>query len=210
MKAVSFLRKPLNYTFYNAAVAIIVVNVILFVASYLSPEVFREFALTPFLVVRRTAVWQIITYMFVHGSFWHIFLNMFALFLFGSTLERRLGSSEFLLYYFATGVGAGLFTLLVHWYTGLAFVPIVGASGAIYGLLLAYATYFPSARILMFGILPLRAPMAVLLFAALSLFSQITGAGSGIAHLAHLAAFGFGYVYFLVRFGVNPIRVFFR
>jgi len=148
--------------------------------------------------------------MFVHGGTWHILFNMLALFIFGTPLERRLGSSEFLLYYFITGIGAGLATLVVNWYTGLAVIPVVGASGAIYGLLLAYATLYPDARLFIFGILPLRAPIAVLLFAGLALFSQLTGTRNGVAHLTHLAGLVFGYLYFLIRMGINPLKVFFR
>ena len=89
-------------------------------------------------------------------------------------------------------------------------IPVLGASGAIYGLLLAYATLFPDSRLYIFGFFPLRAPVAVLLFAGLALFSQLTNARSGVAHLTHLAGFVFGYFYFLARMGINPIKVFFR
>ena len=92
----------------------------------------------------------------------------------------------------------------------MAIVPVVGASGAIYGLLLAYATMFPDSRIYIFGILPLKAPVAVLLFAGLALFFAITSTRSGVAHLTHLAGLGFGYFYFLLRLGINPIKIFFR
>ena len=148
--------------------------------------------------------------MFVHGSIRHILFNMLALFIFGTPLERRLGSSEFLLYYFLTGTGAGLATLVVNWYTGLAVVPVVGASGAIYGLLLAYATLYPDSRLYVFGILPIRAPVLVLIFTGGALLFLLTGTQNGVAHLTHLAGFVFGYLYFLVRMGINPIKVFFR
>jgi len=182
----------------------------LFLVTFLFPRTTIYLALTPYLVVRERAIWQVVTYMFIHGGTWHILFNMLALFIFGTPLERKLGSSEFLLYYFITGVGAGLATLVINWYTGLAIIPVVGASGAIYGLLLAYATLYPDARLFIFGILPLRAPIAVLLFAGLALFSQLTGTRNGVAHLTHLAGFVFGYLYFLIRMGINPIKVFFR
>lgn len=210
MNELPFHKRPLTYRYYNATLTLIIINVGLFLINILFPRTTAYLALTPYLVVRQRAVWQVLTYMFVHGGTWHILFNMLALFIFGTPLERRLGSSEFLLYYFITGVGAGLATLVVNWYTGLAVVPVVGASGAIYGLLLAYATLYPDARLFIFGILPLRAPIAVLLFAGLALFSQLTGTGSGIAHLTHLAGFVFGYLYFLIRMGINPIKVFFR
>jgi membrane associated rhomboid family serine protease len=210
MNELPFYKRPLSYRYYNATLTLIIVNVAMFLINILFPRTTAYLALTPYLVVRQKAVWQLLTYMFVHGGTWHILFNMLALFIFGTPLERRLGSSEFLLYYFITGVGAGLATLVVNWYTGLAVVPVVGASGAIYGLLLAYATLYPDARLFIFGILPLRAPVAVLLFAGLELFSQLTGTRNGIAHLTHLAGLIFGYLYFLIRMGINPIKVFFR
>ncbi|MCK5006080.1 MAG: rhomboid family intramembrane serine protease [Spirochaetia bacterium] len=210
MNKLPFHKRPLAYRYYNATLTLIIINVGLFLVTFLFPRTTIYLALTPYLVVRERAIWQVVTYMFIHGGTWHILFNMLALFIFGTPLERKLGSSEFLLYYFITGVGAGLATLVINWYTGLAIIPVVGASGAIYGLLLAYATLYPDARLFIFGILPLRAPIAVLLFAGLALFSQLTGTRNGVAHLTHLAGFVFGYLYFLIRMGINPIKVFFR
>ena len=209
MNELPFYKRPLAYRYYNATLTLIIINVGLFLVTFLFPRTTIYLALTPYLVVRERAIWQVVTYMFIHGGTWHILFNMLALFIFGTPLERKLGSSEFLLYYFITGVGAGLATLVINWYTGLAIIPVVGASGAIYGLLLAYATLYPDARLFIFGILPLRAPIAVLLFAGLALFSQLTGTRNGVAHLTHLAGFVFGFLYFLIRMGINPIKVFF-
>jgi membrane associated rhomboid family serine protease len=210
MNRVPFWRRPLRYSYYNATIALIVINVAVFLLSFLFRGIFRYLALVPYLVVRAGAIWQVVTYMFVHAGTFHILFNMLALFLFGVPLERRLGSSEFLLYYFICGVGAGLATVAINWYTGLAGIPVVGASGAIYGLLLAYATLYPDARIFIFGLFPLRAPVAVLLFAGIELFFSFTGAQAGVAHLTHLAGLVFGYLYFLLRMQINPVRVFFR
>jgi membrane associated rhomboid family serine protease len=101
-------------------------------------------------------------------------------------------------------------TLAVNWYTGMGNVPVVGASGAIFGVLLAFATLFPDARILLFWVLPVRAPIAVLIFTLLELWFMLSGTNTGVAHLTHLAGLVFGYLYFLIRMGINPIRVFFR
>jgi membrane associated rhomboid family serine protease len=131
-------------------------------------------------------------------------------FMFGPALERRMGSLEFLLYYFVCGIGVGLLTLLINYNTGLERVSVVGASGAICGLLLAFATFYPDSRMLLFGLIPLRAPVAVLIFAGLSIIFQFTGLLSVVAHLSHLFGFLIGYLYILVRYGINPIRVFFR
>jgi membrane associated rhomboid family serine protease len=189
---------------------LIVVNVVIFLLTYLSRRLLGYLALTPELVLHYNAWWQLLTYMFVHGGVFHLLFNMLALFLFGVPLERNLGSNEFLLYYFVTGRGAGLATLVVNFYSGLALIPVVGASGAIYALLLAYATLYPDARLWIFGLFPLRAPVAVLVFTGLALFSELTGTRSGVAHLTHLAGLVFGYLYFLLRLRINPLRVFFR
>jgi membrane associated rhomboid family serine protease len=171
----SVLRRPLRYQYYNATVTLIIVNVVMFLLMYLFPQILRYLALTPALVVQSRAWWQVVTYMFLHGGTWHLLFNMLALYMFGVPLERKLGSTEFLLFYFVTGVGAGLCTLAVNWYTGMAYIPVVGASGAIFGLLLAFAVYFPDTRILFMFFLPMRAPVAVLVFAGIELFSLFTG-----------------------------------
>lgn len=210
MNNISFLRRPIAYRFYNATITLIIINFIMFLFNYVNPYVLGYLALTPILVIKRMFIWQIFTYMFIHANFTHIFLNMLALFIFGVPLERRLGSTEFLVFYFIVGIGAGLFTLVVNWYSGMALIPVVGASGAIYGLLLAYAALFPDSVLFIFGILPLRAPIAVLLFAGLEIFFQLTNLQTGVAHLTHLAGIAFAYFYFLIRYRINAIKVFFK
>jgi membrane associated rhomboid family serine protease len=121
-----------------------------------------------------------------------------------------MGSTEFLLYYFICGIGAGIVTVFFNSATGQAMIPVVGASGAIYGLLLGFAAFFPDARIFIFGILPIRAPLAVAAYAGIEIVSQFVGGSSGVAHLTHLAGLLFAYLYLVVRFGINPIAVFFR
>jgi len=150
-------------------------------------------------------VWSFITYMFMHGSVTHILFNMLGLFIFGVHVERQMGSREFLLYYLLTGALAGVFSFGVYLFTS-PYVPLVGASGAIFAVELAYAVFFPDSIIYIWGILPLRAPVMVLGFTALELIFSITGQNSGVAHLTHLAGFGIGWLYFQIRFGVNPWR----
>jgi membrane associated rhomboid family serine protease len=89
-------------------------------------------------------------------------------------------------------------------------IPVVGASGAIYGLLLGFAAFFPDARIFIFGILPIRAPVAVAGYAGIEIVSQLLNPRSGVAHLTHLSGLAFGYFYLVVRYGINPIALFFR
>jgi membrane associated rhomboid family serine protease len=151
-------------------------------------------------------VWTFVTYMFMHGGLTHILFNMFGLFIFGTQVERQMGSREFLLYYFVTGTLAGVLSFAVYYFTGNYRIALVGASGAIFAVELAYAVLFPDSIIYIWGILPLRAPVMVLGFTALELFFSITGGRGNVAHLTHLAGFGFGWLYFLIRFGMNPWR----
>jgi len=203
MKQTSLLKRPLPYRYYNLTVVLIALNIGIYLITMLFRSTLGYLALTPLYVFRYHAYWQIFTYMFVHGSPGHILLNMIVLFIFGVPLERRLGSYEFLLYYLVAGIGAGLVSLTMN-------ASVVGASGAIFALLLAFATLFPDSRIFVFGILPLRAPVAVLVFAGLELFFQLSGTRGGIAHLTHLAGLLFGYLYFVARLGINPLQVFLR
>jgi membrane associated rhomboid family serine protease len=144
--------------------------------------------------------------MFVHdpNSMGHIFFNMLALFIFGSQVERQMGSREFLLYYLLTGILAGVFSFFVYWLTGARGVLLMGASGAIYAVQLAYAVFFPRSVIYIWGLLPLRAPVMVLGFTIVGIVMMVTGLGGNVAHFTHLAGFAFGWFYFLLRFGVNP------
>ncbi len=206
----SFLRRPLRYSYYTATIILIVANVLMYLVERMRLFDLTSLYLVPDLVLQAGAWWELVTYMFIHAGFWHILFNMLALFMFGIQLERRMGSSEFLLFDFVCGIGAGLATVLVNSASGLGNEAVVGASGAIVGLLLAFASFFPDARIFIFGILPMRAPTAVLVFAGLEVIFLVTNTVSGVAHLTHLAGIVFAYLYIVVRFGINPITVFFR
>jgi membrane associated rhomboid family serine protease len=207
----SILRRPLRYRYYNATIILIVACILVFLFGYVDRSRRLVYLyLIPDYVLQAGAWWQVLTYMFVHGSWSHIFFNMLALFLFGIQLEKRMGSTEFLLYYFVTGIGAGIATVFINSATGQGMIPVVGASGAIFALLLAFAAFFPDARIFIFGILPIRAPVAVAAYAGIEIVSQFTNFQSGVAHLTHLAGLGFGYLYLVVRYDMNPIAIFFR
>ena len=153
---------------------------------------------------------QLITYMFMHGGFWHIFFNMFSLYMFGSVIESYWGGKKFFLYYMICGIGAGLINELVM-YLQIAFaetpglveaainrVPTVGASGAIYGLLLAYGMMFPN-NVLQFVFPPIamKAKWMVIIFGAIELLSGLSGRGGNVAHFAHLGGMIFGIIMIL-------------
>jgi membrane associated rhomboid family serine protease len=202
MNLISIIRKPFPYKRYNLTLALIVINVGIFLITQIYRPVVGYLALIPHAVFERGYFWQLFTYMFVHADISHIIFNMLGLWMFGTTLEDRLGSVEFLLYYLFCGILTGVVLLLFN-------NTVVGASGAIFGILLAFAAFFPEARLLFFFVIPMKAPMAVLIFAGLELFFLVTGTMAGISHLGHLAGIVFGFLYLLVRLNVNPIKIFF-
>jgi len=200
----NFIRRPFRYAYGNAVLILIGFNLLVFLAQSAFPRVTSYLALNPINVVHANAFWQFFTYMFAHGGISHLLVNMLGLFFFGTQVERHIGSKEFLLYYVVTGTLAGIFSFFVYLLTGNNSVYLLGASGAIFAVQLAYATFFPTSMVYIWGILPLRAPTLVLGFTAIELFSSVFGLRSGVAHLTHLAGFGFAWLYFLVRFGANP------
>lgn len=159
------------------------------------------FGLTPALVILKGYVWQIVTYMFMHGGFAHIFFNMYALLLFGMPIEQLWGSKKFLFYYFFTGIGAGVTILVINLISGGdgVLIPTIGASGAVFGLLLAFGILFPDAELLIFFFIPMKAKYLVVLYGGLELYFQITsGNSSSISHIGHLGGIFFGLIYFFV------------
>lgn len=153
----------------------------------------------PFVTSGHFFIWQPFTYMFMHSGFSHIFFNMFALWMFGSRLEQYWGSKRYLIYYLVTGVGAGIIQELVWWLTGNIYTLTVGASGAIFGLLLAYGWLFPNERMMIFPIpIPIPASIFVLGYAAIELFAGVAGfKGDNVAHFAHLGGMIFGVILIL-------------
>ena len=148
--------------------------------------------------------WTVVTYMFLHGNFMHLLFNMIGLFFFGPRLEERLGGKDFLKLYFGSGIGAAVFTLGAG---GLGLLlgipvleavfsaPVVGASGAVFGILVGYALYWPRHEIWIWGVLPVQARWLVIFLLVTTLWSGITGGQSGTAHFAHLGGLVVGYVY---------------
>lgn len=156
------------------------------------------------------SIWQPFTYMFMHANFSHIFFNMFAVWMFGAPLEQRWGSKRYLTYYLITGVGAGLIQELV-WFFMYGTVPaaavVIGASGAVFSILLAFGWLFPDVRIFIFPIpIPVRARILVIIYAVVELFEGIAGADN-IAHFAHLGGmiFGLGLILWWKHKGVSSM-----
>jgi membrane associated rhomboid family serine protease len=172
---------------------LLIANGIVFLLQILSRQGFSHiFGLVPAYFMGRFWIWQAVTYMFLHGGLFHIFFNMFALWMFGSDIERQWGEKEFLKYYFLTGISAGILTYLS---SPRSPIPTVGASGAIFGLLVAYGMMFPDRLILVSFIFPMKAKHFVLLFAAIEFMYCASGTQDGIGHFAHLGGMLVGFVY---------------
>ena len=177
--------------FFNTMVArIIVANLVVFFIQGTSLTFTNLFALTPSLVVGKLYVWQLVTYMFLHGNFTHIFFNMLMLWLFGSTVESVWGGRNFLRYYIFCGVGGALASLVFNYNSH-----IVGASGAIFGLYIAYAMMFPDNRIYLYFLFPVKAKYLIAGLAVIQVMQGISGP-SGIADFAHLGGMAAGLVFF--------------
>lgn len=216
----SKIRRPFRYQFSNAALILIITNVAVFFLynyTFLIPIREEYLSLNVIGFVYEKCFWQPVTYMFMHANMAHLFSNMLGLLFFGMQVERAIGSKEFVLLYFVVGIMSGLFSVFLYYLLGqyqisvglqpYAFLnSLVGASGAIYGVLLAFATIFPKSRIYLWFILPVPAPILVIGYAAIEFFSQFAGS-SNVAHYTHLAGFAVAFLYFIVRFGVNPVKV---
>ncbi len=151
-------------------------------------------ALVPILVWKEYFLWQLGTYIFLHGGVFHLLFNLLALWMFGGELENYWGSKKFLRYFLFCGIGAGICTVL---FTPEIYqrAPVIGASGAIYGLLLAFGWLFPNRLIYIYFLFPIRAKYFVVIFGLIEFFSSIEGAGGGIAHVTHLGGLIFGFFY---------------
>lgn len=183
------------------------INMVVFFLTNLNTDLISYLAMNPVLTTQHLFIWQPFTYMFVHSGFSHLLFNMLGLFFFGTQVEQEMGSYEFLLFYLLTGTLAGVLSLGIYLFSGNYMVFLLGASGAVFSVLLAFATYYPNARIYIFGVLPIRAAILVVVYTGIELLSQMFG-GRNIAHLTHLAGFLFAYLYFLIRVGIDPIRQF--
>ena len=182
---------------------LLIANVAVFLLEMGGMVAFGEFALwPPGGLESRFEVWQLVTYAFLHGSLAHIFFNMLGLYMFGSEVERLFGSRFYVAYYFGCVVSAALCHLIVNAWIGGPSYPTVGASGGVFGLLLAFGVYFPQRQVLLlFPPIPLPARMFVILFAVLELIFGVTGTAAGVAHFAHLGGMIGGWLLIQYRRG---------
>lgn len=188
---------------------LLIVNCVLFVLYFLASgtelgqQIFLPLALVPRSVVGHLAVWQLFTYLFLHSplGFGHILMNMLTLWMFGTPLEGVWGTRRFLHYYFFCGVGAGLCVVVLNLLFGSASTRTIGASGAIYGILLAFGMLFPRAIIYFFMMFPIEARWYVLIMGAIVFLSAVGDTGGGVSHFAHLGGMLFGYIWLRLDLG---------
>jgi membrane associated rhomboid family serine protease len=182
---------------------LILANVAMFFVTAAYPVARWALLLVPALIPSRP--WTVVTYMFLHGGFMHILFNMIALFFFGPAVEARLGSRRFVALYFTSGIMAALVSVPFT-----PNVPIVGASGAVFGVMLAFARFWPRQQIYIWGVLPVEARWLVIFLTGLSLWSGFSGASQGVAHFAHLGGFLGGFLYLKWTDWRSPARRFKR
>jgi membrane associated rhomboid family serine protease len=176
---------------------LIIVNVAVFIIQWLSERLGSQLivawlGLIPYRVTHDLWVWQLATYMFLHSGVFHIFFNMLTLFMFGNDLERYWGTRRFLNYYFITGIGAGVCSWLISMHSIAA---TIGASGAIYGLLLAYGLLYPNRIVYLNFLLPVKVKWLVIIMGGMAFFSSLAGGEPGVAHIAHLGGMLVGLVF---------------
>jgi membrane associated rhomboid family serine protease len=183
---------------------IIVLNVAVFALQRFFLDKYVDvLGLVPAFFLGRAYLWQIVTYMFLHASVLHIFFNMLFLWMMGSELERHWGSREFLKYYLVTGCGAGLVNVLVQPHST---VPTIGASGAIFGIIIAFAMAFPDRELMLYFFIRIKAKHFAILVGVLELIALFLLRDSGIARFAHLGGLAVGYVYLKYDRLVYPLK----
>ena len=178
---------------------LILANVVMFILTNLQPGITMHLMFVPALLLEQP--WTLFTYMVLHDGTFHILFNMLGLFFFGPRLEEELGSRDFLLLYFISGITGGLLSFITP------HVAIVGASAAVYGIFLAFAMIWPREQLLIWGIVPVEARYLVVIMTALSLFGGLSGGGN-VAHFAHLGGFVGGFAYLRFRSRRSPLRRF--
>jgi len=184
---------------------LVITNLVVFVWQSLAgaPEIVKIFGLTPYLIIHKLFLWQLVTYLFLHGDFFHILFNMFALWMFGSELERKWGGREFLKFYLITGMGAGVFSVVLE---PNSIIPTIGASGAVYGILMAYGMMFPERHIYLYFLFPVKVKYFVAALGLLAFVSTLGSQGSTISHIAHLGGMVVAFLYLRHWLSLSGIR----
>lgn len=188
-----FRHDPVDFRNLPPAIRILMIaNIVGFLIGLVVPDMHNLFGLVPQQVLFHRWIWQPITYLFLHGNLWHLFFNLFALWMFGMPVEAQWGERDFLKYYFLCGLGAAAAHLALAPHSG---IPVIGASGSVYGLLVAFAMLYPDAVVYLYFLIPIKAAHMALLFGAIEFFAGATGSTPGVARFAHLGGMLTGYLY---------------
>lgn len=191
----------------NGVKLLLMINIAVFILMELSGQkniLFQMFGLVPLSVVQEYKLWQTFTYLFIHGGFIHILFNMFVLWMFGKDLEIDWGRNEFLIFYFICGICSGFITVFANINST---VVIVGASGAIYGVLVAYGFTYPNRMVYLYGVFPLKVKYVVLGFGVIAFFASLSASQSKVSHITHLSGMIIGIIYILFNFRWKNIRL---
>lgn len=174
---------------------LLIANVLVFFVQLTAPGLAEPFVFVPMAILSRP--WTIVTYMFLHGGFTHLLFNMIGLFFFGPRIEARLGSNRFITLYFLSGISGALFSFIFAPYAG-----VIGASAGIFGIMLAFAHFWPREQILIWGVLPIEARWLVVITTVLAIWSGMSGSRSGAADFAHLGGYAGAFLYLrLINWG---------
>tara|TARA_B100000315_G_scaffold249537_1_gene280898 strand:- start:28 stop:864 length:837 start_codon:yes stop_codon:yes gene_type:complete len=199
--------RPNPLSLPNGVKLLIMINIAVFILMELTGQknvLFQIFGLVPRDVVQEYKLWQLSTYLFIHGGFFHILFNMFILWMFGKDLEVDWSKNEFLIFYFVCGIGSGIISVLA---SINSFVPIVGASGAIYGVLVAYGFTYPNRMVYLYGVFPLKVKYMVLGLGVIAFFASLSASQSNVSHITHLSGMIIGLIYILLNFKLKNIRL---
>jgi len=200
------LNSKFNSSLFTDGIKLLIsINFLIFLLQSISNQeriLFQLFGIVPTNTFFSFMIWQPFTYLFFHGGIWHVLINMFVLWMFGSELEKIWGKKIFLKYYFFTGIGSGIITVLFSLNSS---IPVVGASGAIYGILLAYGLIFPERRVYLYFLIPIKVKYFIFFIGSIAFFSSF-GSNDGISHLTHLSGMIIGLIYLKSNFQFNNIK----
>jgi len=168
--------------------ALLIANIVAYFVQVTRPELANAFVFIPFLALARP--WTVVTYMFLHGGLMHLGFNMLGLWFFGSGVETRLGSRRFLLLYFLSGISGALLSMAFSMGSG-----VIGASAGVFGVMLAFARFWPDTVIYVWGVIPVPARMLVIITTVMSIWAGFGGGGGNVAHFAHLGGFAGAWLY---------------
>ena len=187
---------------------LLILNTVIFLMVEISDMQFElfysNFGLVPAKVWSSLMIWQPITYLFLHGGFIHLVFNMFVLWMFGKDLEHNWGFIPFLKYYFLCGIGSGIATSILGWNS---FTPVIGASGAVYGLLLAYGLTYPERLVYLYGIFPIKVKFMIIGMGIIAFFASMTSTNSTVSHITHISGMAVGLIYLQSRINFKHLKL---